>query len=328
MTATAQLLNVQDLQVSFPVRRGLLGAPTAFLKAVNGVTFSVARGESFAIVGESGSGKTTLGRTILRLQEATSGLVEFDGHDITRLTRRQLKPFRRRMQIVFQDPFSSLNPRMRVGDILGEPLDIHRLVRSTSERNDQISELLQMVGLSPSHAGRYPHEFSGGQRQRIGIARALSLKPDFIVADEPLSSLDVSIQAQIIELIDDLRQRLGLTIVTIAHDLAAVQQLSDRVAVMYLGRIVEMGPTRQVFSSPRHPYTEALLSAVPMLDLDAIRKKRIVLRGEIPNPITPPSGCVFRTRCPLASSACEEQRPPLLAGRGTHAVACFHPIAD
>jgi oligopeptide transport system ATP-binding protein len=306
----APLLEVRNLRKWFDVRLGALSMTTGHVRAVEDVSFSVKAGEVLGLVGESGSGKTTVGRAILRLIEPTGGTILFQGKDIAPLGERALKEFRRSAQPIFQDPFASLNPRMRVEEILSEPLIVHSLVRGRAERCERVAELLRMVGLTPEHMHRYPHEFSGGQRQRIGIARALAVKPALIIADEPVSALDVSIQAQIVNLLRELRRRLGLTLLFIAHDLAVVEYISDRIVVMYLGRIMEMGPARELCRAPRHPYTEALLSAVPVPDPDR-KGKRIVLQGDIPSPINPPSGCVFRTRCPYAIADCAKAVPEL-----------------
>ncbi|MCS7068307.1 MAG: ATP-binding cassette domain-containing protein, partial [Meiothermus sp.] len=302
-TTTANLVEVANLKKWFPIRGGILSRVVANVKAVNDVSFAVKKGEVLGLVGESGSGKTTVGRTILRLIEPTEGTIRFDGQDITHLPKNQLRSYRRKMQIIFQDPFASLNPRMTVGDIIAEPLVIHNLEGSAQGRAERVAELLQLVGLNPDHVRRYPHEFSGGQRQRIGIARALAVRPEFIVADEPVSALDVSIQAQVVNLLQDLKEQLGLTILFIAHDLAVVEYISDRVAVMYLGKVMELAPSRDLYLKPRHPYTEALLSAIPTPD-PTIKRERIVLQGDIPSPINPPSGCVFRTRCRYAIAEC------------------------
>ncbi len=318
------LLAVSGLRKWFPLRGGahLPGSETRAVKAVDEVSFHIDAGEILGLVGESGSGKTTVGRTVLRLLDPTDGSVRFGGTDIAQLSRSALAPFRRRMQLIFQDPFSSLNPRMRIENIVGEPLTIHRLCRNNAEKTERIAELLRMVGLLPEHMRRYPHEFSGGQRQRIGIARALASNPEFIVADEPVSALDVSIQAQVVNLLADLRQRLGLTLLFVAHDLAVVEYVSDRIAVMYLGKIMEIAPSRELCSTPRHPYTEALLSAVPVPDPGA-KRQRIVLEGDIPSPIDPPSGCVFRTRCRYVRPECANGVPPLRETTPGHFKACI-----
>ncbi|HZS84630.1 MAG TPA: oligopeptide/dipeptide ABC transporter ATP-binding protein [Stellaceae bacterium] len=313
MTASAAaqpLLEVRNLRKWFDVRLGGLSLSTGHVRAVEDVSFAVAAGEVLGLVGESGSGKTTVGRVILRLIEPTGGQILFKGKDIRPLGERALKAFRRQAQPIFQDPFASLNPRMHVEEILAEPLVVHRLARSRAERRERVAELLRMVGLAPEHMQRYPHEFSGGQRQRIGIARALAVKPELIVADEPVSALDVSIQAQVVNLLRELRKRLGLTLLFIAHDLAVVEYISDRIVVMYLGRVMEVGPARALCRAPKHPYTEALLSAVPVPDPDR-KGKRIVLQGDIPSPINPPSGCVFRTRCQYAIADCAKTVPAL-----------------
>jgi peptide/nickel transport system ATP-binding protein len=300
---------VAGLSKVFPAGGGFLAPRGSGVRAVSEVSFALGAGEVVGLVGESGSGKTTIGRCILRLLEPTSGNVLFDGTDVTTLSRRDLRRFRRRMQIVFQDPYASLNPRMTVGRALEEILSVHDIVPRTSRRA-RVAELLERVGLAAEAAQHYPHEFSGGQRQRIGIARALAVEPDFIVADEPISSLDVSIQAQILNLVMDLQEELSLTVLFIAHDLAAVEQICDRVVVLYLGRIMEIAPTAGLYGAPAHPYTEALLSAAPVPDPD-VKRRRIVLTGEIPSPTAPPSGCVFRTRCPYAIGACASAVPPL-----------------
>ena len=317
------LLEVRDLKTYFPVRKGVFGRTRAWVRAVDGVDLEVRAGSTLGLVGESGCGKTTAGRTILRLIPKTAGSVRFDGADVFAADRAELKGLRRRMQIIFQDPVGSLNPRMTVESIVGESLTVHGIARG-ADRRDRVADLLTKVGLSPSHLNRYPHEFSGGQRQRIGIARALALSPEFIVCDEPVSALDVSIQSQILNLLADLREQLNLSYLFIAHNLAVVEHISDDLAVMYLGRIVEVAPARDIYRDPKHPYTQALLSAVPIPDPDAARK-RIVLRGEIPSPMNPPSGCAFHPRCPLAKPQCREQSPPLepKAGRKDHKAACW-----
>ena len=321
--ANGKILRVEDLKTYFPVRKGVLSRVHAHVKAVDGVSFSVARGHTLGLVGESGCGKTTVGRTILRLIPATAGRVVFDGKDVFNLDRNELRTLRRRRQIIFQDPFGSLNPRMTVSTIVGEALSVHGIARGR-EREERVAALLQRCGLSPEHMTRYPHEFSGGQRQRIGIARALALKPDFIVCDEPVSALDVSIQSQILNLLDDLQQEMGLSYLFIAHNLAVVEHFSDEVAVMYLGRIVETARGEAIYANPKHPYTQALLSAVP--EPDPARKcKRIVLGGEVPSPLNPPPGCPFHPRCPLAIDICKTRIPALTAHEGCepgHVVAC------
>lgn len=318
---STNLLEVKDLKKWFPIRGGILSRVVANVKAINGVSFSVKKGEVLGLVGESGSGKTTVGRTILRLIEPTEGSIKFNGQEITTLSKAQLRPYRRKMQIIFQDPFASLNPRMTVGDIIAEPLVIHR-IGTPQERQERVANLLRTVGLSPDHVRRYPHEFSGGQRQRIGIARALAVEPEFVVADEPVSALDVSIQAQVVNLLQDLKEQFGLTVLFIAHDLAVVEYISDRIAVMYLGRIMELATSKQLYANPKHPYTEALLSAIPMPD-PTIKRERIVLQGDIPSPINPPSGCVFRTRCRYAIAECATTVPELREVEPGHFKACI-----
>jgi peptide/nickel transport system ATP-binding protein len=318
----SRLIEVRHLRTWFPAQGGLLSRVQDHVKAVDDVSFDVERGEVLGLVGESGSGKTTVGRSLLRLVEPTGGSIRFDGLDVIGLSRAGLRAFRRRAQIIFQDPFASLNPRMTVAEIVGEALVIHGLARGARARTERVGELLAMVGLAAEHMARYPHEFSGGQRQRIGIARALAVEPEFIVADEPVSALDVSIQAQVVNLMRDLKARLGLTLLFITHDLALVEYISTRVAVMYLGRLMEVAPAAELCRNPRHPYTEALLSAVPIPDPKA-RRDRIVLKGDIPSPINPPSGCVFRTRCPYALPACAERVPELREVAPGHRKACI-----
>jgi oligopeptide transport system ATP-binding protein len=310
VAASGPLLRVENLVKHFPIKGGLLSRTVDRVHAVDGVSFELARGETLGLVGESGCGKSTTGRCVLRLIEPTSGEVWFEGRELGGLDRRELRSLCRDMQIIFQDPYASLDPRMTVGSIIGEALQIHGLAKGARDFEDKVVRLLETVGLHPDHIRRYPHEFSGGQRQRIGIARALAVSPKLIVCDEPVSALDVSIQAQVINLLEDLQEQFDLTYLFIAHDLSVVEHISDRVAVMYLGRIVEIAPARDLYTSPRHPYTEALLSAVPIPD-PTVRRQRILLQGDVPNPIHPPAGCHFHPRCPHASARCREEAPLL-----------------
>ena len=315
------LLQVENLVKHFAVRRGAFGLVSGHVRAVDGIDFHLDAGETLAIVGESGCGKSTVGRLVLRLIEPSAGRVCFDGEDLLALSDGDMRARRQRMQVIFQDPYASLNPRMTVGAMLGEPLMLHGLARTEAARRARVGELLELVGLRPDHARRYPHEFSGGQRQRLAIARALAVEPKLIVADEPVSALDVSIQAQVINLMRSLQQRFGLAYIFISHDLAVVKHIADRIAVMYLGKIVETATTDELFRNPRHPYTRALLAAVPLPDPTAMRE-RTLLEGDIPSAINPPSGCRFHTRCPFAQDACRREEP-LLADDGTgHATAC------
>lgn len=314
------LLEVRHLKKYFPVSGGALKKELGFVKAVDGVSFTIRQGETLGLVGESGSGKSTVGRTILRLTEKTEGDVLYKGTDIYSLSKAQLRALRPKMQLVFQDPYSSLNPRIRIGEAIGEALLDHGLA-TKAEIRDRVQDVLQLCGLASYHIDRFPHEFSGGQRQRIGIARAIILNPDFIVADEPVSALDVSIQAQIINLFSDLQEQKGLTYLFISHDLSVVEHLCSTIGVLYLGSMAEMAPRNELFANPLHPYTKALLSAVPVPD-PTIKRERIVLNGDIPNPANPPSGCKFHTRCPLAKSICREQVPELTDQGGEHFVAC------
>ncbi len=321
------LVEVEDLTVYFPIRTGFFQREVGTVKAVDGVTFQIRKGETLGLVGESGCGKSTTGRALIRLREPTSGTVKFDGVELGKLGTGDLRRMRRRMQIIFQDPYGSLDPRMTVGSIIAEPIDTHNLAKGEA-RKERIAELLRIVGLDPAYISRYPHEFSGGQRQRIGVARALAVEPEFIVCDEPISALDVSIQAQVLNLLTDLRSRLGLTYLFIAHDLSVVKHISDRVAVMYLGKIVEIGPPDLMYAAPGHPYTRALLSAVPVPDPESERRrKRVVLQGDVPSPANPPTGCRFHTRCWLYEKLgkpeeCRTVDPPLRTLQGDHEAAC------
>jgi oligopeptide transport system ATP-binding protein len=321
------LVRAEHVTKYFPIRKGILQREVARVHAVDDVSLEVRTGETLGLVGESGCGKSTLARCIARIYDLTGGSVVFEGRDISRLSRRKLRPVRRELQMVFQDPYASLNPRKRVGTILSDPLRIHKYGDRTKIRG-RVRELLSLVGLSPEHINRYPHEFSGGQRQRIGVARAIALHPKLIIADEPVSALDVSIRAQVINLLDDLQDELSLTYVFIAHDLGVVRHISDRIAVMYLGKIVEVSPAEELYQRPVHPYTEALLSAVPLPDPDlSAQRKQIVLEGDVPSPVRPPSGCRFHPRCRYATEICSQQEPPLVMHGPGHMAACHHPLS-
>jgi oligopeptide transport system ATP-binding protein len=316
------LLEVKNLKVHFPVKHGLFSRVREYVKAVDDVSFAIEPGQTLGLVGESGCGKTTLGRAIVKLVEPTAGSILFEGEDIAHLSGAELRARRRKFQMIFQDPYGSLNPRMTVGHIIGEALDIHKLTENASARQKRIVELLQAVGLDPAHARRYPHEFSGGQRQRIGIARALAVEPRLIVCDEPVSALDVSVQAQIINLLQELQQQRGIAYLFIAHDLAVVEHISQRVMVMYLGKVVEIGAAKSIISAPKHPYTQALISAVPVVDPDS-KRRRIVLPGDVPSPMHPPAGCPFHPRCPAAQMPrCQAEVPALREITPGHWAAC------
>jgi len=317
------LLQVDDLFVHFPIFRGFIRKQVGAVHAVDGISFAIKRGETLGLVGESGSGKSTTGRAILQLHRPTSGSVHFEDVDLVALKGEQLRAMRRKMQMIFQDPYASLNPRMTVGEIVGEPLQVHNVAKG-QEIEDRVKYLLEVVKLEPAFITRYPHEFSGGQRQRIGVARALALQPSFIICDEPISALDVSIQAQVVNLLEELQEQFNLTYLFIAHDLSMVRHISDRVAVMYLGAIMELASRDEIYLRPLHPYTQALLSAVPIPDPIAdAQRKRVILQGDIPSPVNPPSGCRFRTRCPIAQEVCAESRPEFREIKPGHFVACF-----
>ena len=319
------ILEVKNLVKHFPVRgRGLFARTGGMVRAVDGVSFSIQKGETLGLVGESGCGKTTTGRCILQLERPTAGQVFFEGRELTAMTETEFRPLRRKIQVIFQDPYSSLNPRMTVGQIITEPLKVHGIMPERRRRADRVAELLSVVGLLPAHAHRYPHELSGGQRQRVGVARALAMEPSFIICDEPVSALDVSIQAQIINLLEELQERFGLTYLFVAHDLSVVRHISDWVAVMYLGKIVEIADRRALYEDPLHPYTKALLSAVPIPDPEVeARREHAVLGGEVPSPLNPPSGCVFHPRCPIAIEECTRVVPELREVKSGHWAACI-----
>lgn len=315
------LLAINDLEVHFPIKKGLFSRTVGYVYAVNGISFTLGKGETIGLVGESGCGKTTTGLAILRLIEPTGGKVLFDGRDISQMTKSQLRSLKKQIQIIFQDPYSSLNPRMTVNQIIGDPMEIHGIYKGV-ERRDRIAFLLEKVGLTPEQGKRYPHEFSGGQRQRIGIARALALNPDLIIGDEPVSALDVSIQAQIINLLIELQEEFHLSYIIIAHDLAVVEHICDRIAVMYLGKTMEMGSYKDLYTDPKHPYTQALLSAIPVPD-PKVTKDRIILKGDVPSPINPPPGCTFHPRCAYRMAVCDKDEPEIKDVGDNHFVACY-----
>ncbi|WP_243297366.1 ABC transporter ATP-binding protein [Bacillus litorisediminis] len=325
--ATENLVEVKHLKKHFTLKKGFFSKNASVLKAVDDVSFTIKRGETFGLVGESGCGKSTTGRTLLKLYEPTAGQILFDTHPIENLEHKEMLPFRKKMQMIFQDPYASLDPRMTVADIIGDPLDVHHIAKG-KERMDRIRELIELVGLKSEHLNRYPHEFSGGQRQRIGIARALAVEPEFIVCDEPISALDVSIQAQVVNMLEELQEKFGLTYLFISHDLAMVRYLSHKIGVMYLGSLVEVAEANELYTNMQHPYTKALLSASLLPDPDMAEKnERIRLKGDIPSPVNPPSGCAFRTRCPYAVNVCSEVKPQLKDIGNGHQVAC-HVVGD
>ena len=326
MADDEKLLEIKNLKKYFPVKEGVFRRTVAHVKAVDDITFHIKKGETLGLVGESGCGKSTAGRTILRLLEATAGEIWFEGKNLVDLDKKDLREMRKEMQIIFQDPYASLNPRMTVADIVGEPIDIHNLASSKKERNEKVAEILDTVGLGPEYMKRYPHEFSGGQRQRIGVARALAVDPSLIIADEPVSALDVSIQAQVINLMQDLQKDFDLTYLFIAHDLSVVKHISDRVAVMYLGKLVEVADKKELFDDPKHPYTQSLLSAIPVAD-PTYETERIILEGDVPSPVNPPSGCRFHPRCPYAMDICSEVEPEFKDYGEEHFAAC-HLLED
>ncbi|MFW5787518.1 MAG: ABC transporter ATP-binding protein [Halanaerobiales bacterium] len=321
MAAQEKLLELKNVKKYFPVKSGVFRRTTGYVKAVDDVSFTIYDGETLGLVGESGCGKSTTGRTILRLLEATEGEIYFEGKDLLSMDKKELRSMRKEMQIIFQDPYASLNPRMTVADIVGEPLDIHNLADNKKERNERVKEILETVGLGEEHMKRYPHEFSGGQRQRIGVARALAVDPKLIICDEPVSALDVSIQAQVINMMERLQDDFGLTYLFIAHDLSVVKHISDRIAVMYLGKLVELADKDELFNNTLHPYTESLLSAIPVAD-PTVKKDRIVLEGDVPSPVDPPSGCRFHPRCPQAMDICSEEEPEFKDYGDNHYAAC------
>ena len=322
MTKSNVLIEINNLKKYFPIKKGFFNNKIVNVKAVDDISFTINRGETFGLVGESGCGKSTTGRTLIRLYKPTEGEIIYDGVNISKFKESELKPYRKKIQMIFQDPYASLNTRMTVADIIGEPMDIHNLA-SGEKRQQKIFDLLQTVGLSKDHASRYPHEFSGGQRQRIGIARALAVDPEFIICDEPISALDVSIQAQVVNMLEDLQNERGLTYLFIAHDLSMVKYISDRIGVMYLGKMAEVAEADSLYNTPLHPYSQALLSAIPIPDPEIMRNSnRIIIEGDVPSPINPPSGCTFRTRCRYAKKMCSELIPELIEVRDQHFVAC------